>query len=199
MSETAEITIIRTSQFTNSARRYDIFVNNQYKEKIADDEEKSMVVAPGKQKVHLQFGRAKSKAIELDLSPQEKVRLLCGSKLTGAKAWLALFYMFSTDKLIFLVTYPEETGAPVKTEETWKEIKEKGIKYFILRYGILGWGLPTGLILSILLSLINIFGDTDISIGEISINMLMSIGIFMLLGIPYGFLMWSETNKHIDE
>ncbi len=178
MNETAEITIIRTSQFANNARYYDIFVNNEHKEKIADGEEKSILVAPGKQKVHLQLDRAKSKTIELDLSPKEKARLLCGSKLTGPKVWLALFYMFSTDKLIYLATYPEKTGTPVKTEETWKEIKEKGMKYFVLRYGILGWGLPTGLIMSILLSLINIFGNTDIAIGEILINMLLSISIF---------------------
>ncbi|MCK8826767.1 hypothetical protein MWH25_03280 [Natroniella acetigena] len=186
MEGSAKIKLLRTSQAVNSGRNYEIYLDGEQEGKIADGEEEIIEITPGKHEIYVKIDWCKSKKITLNLEKDEEVKLLCGSKLVGWKQWLTLFYLCSTDKFVYL-DYYSQTLTLDYDEETWEEIKEKGFLYFIVRKGIIGWGLPVGcfvLLINILTSL------GEITFHEIVLELLNTLAIFSVGGIVFGMLMW---------
>jgi len=70
-------------------------------------------------------------------------------------------------------------------QERWGEIRARGRWRFISRYGVLGWGLGTGVLFS---AIFWIFTGRATSYPTI---LLMSLILFPIGGIAWGALMWS--------
>ncbi|MBM7624246.1 hypothetical protein [Sporohalobacter salinus] len=192
--EQAKIKLIRTSQSVNSGRKAEIYIDDKLKTKISNGSEKIIKVSSGKHTVLAKIDWCKSQKITLNLEPGEKKKLICGSKLVGWKKWLALFYLFSKNKFIYLEHYSKEQKVNYQ-EETWSKLKEKGILYYIFKYGILSWGVPTGIFVFIAET---IFNYNQISFPGIIFSFIITISIFSVGGTIFGLIMWLILNKISD-
>lgn len=80
------------------------------------------------------------------------------------------------------------SGPTQQQLEKWAETRSKGAVRFILVYGVLGWGLTTGLLFSVFSSFLFQRSFTEI-LG-------LAMIIFPLGGVAWGWVMWwlSERN-----
>ncbi|MBW6410753.1 hypothetical protein [Clostridium weizhouense] len=131
----------------------------------------------------------KSKKLNLNLTKEQEVSLVCGSTISGLKQLFVLFYLFFPSKWIYL-DYLSDDKVIFENNNTltWNNIKDIGIKKFILKYGIVRWGIPTGILYSILMLLV----DSNIhSIKSFIISTVINILIFSLLGGSlFGIVIW---------
>jgi len=188
--EKAKIKIIRTSQFVNSGRNAEIHIDDNLKTKISDGAEKTIEVSPGKHTVLAKIDWCKSQKMTLNLEPGEKKKLVCGSKLVGWKKWLTLFYLFSKNQFIFLEPYSKEQTIEYQ-ENSWHSLKEKGMLHYIFNQGVLGWGVPVGIIFFIFKT---VFNYSQISFPDILISAMITIGVFSAGGVILGLIMWFFSN-----
>ena len=72
--------------------------------------------------------------------------------------------------------------------EKWARIREKGKQRFVLVYGVLGWGVSTGLLWSLLMAFIE---PSENVWGKLAIAMI----IFPIAGIAFGHLTWNKSEK----
>ncbi|QSO47369.1 hypothetical protein [Alicyclobacillus mengziensis] len=75
-----------------------------------------------------------------------------------------------------------------KQMERWEKVRARGKKRFILRYGVFGWGLSSGILFGILMML---EGSENIT----PVNWILNILLFMIFGYVWGLLMWSWTER----
>lgn len=77
--------------------------------------------------------------------------------------------------------------------ENWGNQREKGKKSFIVKFGILTWGLSTFLLYWLLLTFINWItkSNTPFALGQ----MILSMIIFLVFGIVYGHILWVRNEK----
>lgn len=68
------------------------------------------------------------------------------------------------------------------------ENKRKGKQRFVLVYGVLGWGVSTGLLWSLLMAFIE---PSENVWGKLAIAMI----IFPIAGIAFGHLTWNKSEK----
>jgi hypothetical protein len=66
----------------------------------------------------------------------------------------------------------------------WEKTRAKGMAHFIIVRGILGWGLPTGLLVPLIHHL---FFHSYYSMREATV----SIIVYALAGISFGYWMWT--------
>lgn len=187
----AKIELIRTSQAINSGRNIEIYIDDSLKTKIANGAEKIMEVVPGNRTVFAKIDWCKSQKLLLNLEPGEKKKVICGSKLVGWKKSLTLFYLFSRNKYIYLEPYSKEQTIEYK-EKTWSDISEEGMIKYIIKQGIIGWGIPVGIFSFMILTLLNY---NQISFTNILLLALKNIGIFSIGGVFYGLIMWFLLNN----
>jgi ABC-type multidrug transport system permease subunit len=82
-----------------------------------------------------------------------------------------------------------------KNIKNWNEVKSMGMKSFILKYGIMRWGIPTGISYSVLMLL---FNSNIHSIRSFIIYVVINLLIFSLLGGSlFGFVMWKLSEKKL--
>ncbi|GGD14052.1 hypothetical protein [Pontibacillus salipaludis] len=86
--------------------------------------------------------------------------------------------------------------------QKWSKIREKGKKHYILYYGVLGWGLSTGVLFFLLGEGMEhklTFGDYFT--GGWVLELAIAIGSFLLGGLLFGYTIWglNEGNYMSDE
>lgn len=86
-----------------------------------------------------------------------------------------------------------------KAIERWKKIKSKGKARYIIVGSVIGWGIPVGLIATFL----NVAFDAGFSLKYIAslsfvYDLLITLAVFMLAGIPFGFSMWKYMERTYD-
>ncbi|MCK8818032.1 DUF2846 domain-containing protein [Natroniella sulfidigena] len=195
MEASAKIKLLRTSQAVNSGRDYEIYLNGEQEGEIANGEEEIIEVRPGEHEIYVKIDWCKSKKMILNLDEDEEVKLICGSKLVGWKQWLTLFYFFTTDKFVYLDYYSQDLTLDYD-EETWGEIREKGFLYFIIKEGVIGWGLPVGGLV-VLVDILTSLGE--ITFYEIILEILNTLAIFSIGGIIFGVIMWVLSTREEEK
>lgn len=73
----------------------------------------------------------------------------------------------------------------------WEKLREKGKWHYVLKYGILGWGVITAVLFSTIFSLV-MGGEGKASFFSVlSLSMVLSpVG-----GVAWGFFMWNFNEK----
>jgi hypothetical protein len=84
-------------------------------------------------------------------------------------------------------------------KKSWKEIKSKGKIHFIIKIGIIGWGVPT----AILYTLINELFENGLVFtmyfnGEFIKDLLLNLLVFQVGGIFFGWWMWKIAEKSLQ-
>ncbi|MBN1796024.1 MAG: hypothetical protein JW804_05065 [Sedimentisphaerales bacterium] len=77
--------------------------------------------------------------------------------------------------------------------EKWAKIKEKGKADYIIKYGVLGWGVTTAILFSIVFSTIvsRMNKETSFLLTLLGLSLL----VFPLGGIAWGYFMWNYMGK----
>lgn len=187
----SKITLFRTSQYVNDMREYDIYLDGQEINTISNGEIKTIEVSEGSHEIYLKIDWCKSKKININLTEGQEMKLKCGSKITGIRKFFALFYIFSTNIFVYLdyLSDSEVIYSDNKKIKTWNEIKSMGLRSFILKYGILRFGIPIAILNGLL---ILIFNHKNYSIQEYILKMGISLVAFSLVGgTIFGALMWA--------
>lgn len=183
-----QILLSRTSQYVNSGRNFDIYIDDKKTNIISDGEKKYLDIPNGQHTLYLKIDWCKSKTINLNLKYKDIIELKCGSRITGIRRKFVLFYLLSTDKFIYL---DYNTTVPDEKDKNWNELK-KGRSYFIFKYGILNCGIEAGLLFSIF-EFLTIVKDPTITkfILLISIN----LALFALIGCLFTMIMWDFIKR----
>ncbi|PZD97301.1 hypothetical protein DNH61_02805 [Paenibacillus sambharensis] len=76
----------------------------------------------------------------------------------------------------------------------WEKTRAKGLRKFVLFDGVLGWGIPT----AFLYTLIVTFMDRKALVfdGEILERLLIALVLFPIGGILYGIWVWKWTERN---
>jgi hypothetical protein len=75
--------------------------------------------------------------------------------------------------------------------EKWPKFQKLGRKQFILRYGVLGWGVPVAIAFSVNMAL-------EQGWNTFLFNLIPSLIIFPLAGILFGRFLWFFLEKRIS-
>lgn len=186
----SKITLFRTSQYVNGMREYDIYLDGEKINAISNGETKTIEVSDGNHEIYLKIDWCKSKKLNINLDEGQELKLKCGSKVTGIKQIFALFYIFSSGSWVYLdyLAEGEELYTDNKEIKTWNEIKDMGLKKFILKYGVLRFGIPAGFMYCLLTLL---FDFKKYSFHEGLILLLINFLLFSLIGgLIFGCTMW---------
>ena len=82
-----------------------------------------------------------------------------------------------------------EKGLGMKKKfEKWEKIREKGKWDYIIKYGVLVWGIGTAIAYSIIMHQINKGTSFLVTLG-------LSLVLFPLGGIAWGYFMWCYMEK----
>lgn len=190
-----KITIVRTSQRVNSMREYDIYLDGQKINAISNGETKTIEVSNGNHEIYLKVDWCKSKKLNINLAEGQELKLKCGSKITGIKQIFVLFYIFSPGSWVYLdyLADGEVIYSDNKKIKTWNEIKNNGLRNFILKYGILRFGIPMSILNFVLMV---IFNPKNYSVREYVLKLGIDLVAFSLVGgIIFGAFMWIVLKK----
>jgi hypothetical protein len=83
----------------------------------------------------------------------------------------------------------------------WEEIRKKGKKKFILHHGVIGWGLPCGVLFPFVSSFLE---NSSVRFDQSFFSLLAaSLVLFPLVGILFGLWIWhgleQAYKKNINE
>lgn len=190
-----KIILFRTSQYVNGLREYDVYLDEQKINAISNGESKIIEVPEGNHEIYLKIDWCKSKKININLADGQEMKLKCGSKITGIRKFLALFYIFSTNIVVYLdyLSDSEVIYSDNKKIKTLNEVKNMGLRNFILKYGILRFGIPMSILNFIL---IIIFNHKNYSVREYVLKVgIYLIGFSLVGGIIFGTFMWMILKK----
>ena len=76
--------------------------------------------------------------------------------------------------------------------EKWAKTREKGKQRFVLVNGILGWGVTTAILWSVLMELIE-------PSQNIWVRPTIALIIFPIAGIAFGHLTWNKSEKAYEK
>jgi hypothetical protein len=196
-----KIIISRESQSFNKLRDYEIYIDNIRTGLIGNGEEKTIKATLGMHEIYAKIDLYKSEKLIIDLTEEEELRLRCGTKITGAKQAFAPIYLFFPKEWVYLEY--EYGNAPNSSNinnesntenKAWQEIKSKGKNKFILKYGIIRWGIPTGIFYSILMQ---IFEHRIHSVKDFIMHTAINLLIISLFGGSlFGLAMWNVRDKN---
>ncbi|GKX65669.1 hypothetical protein [Inconstantimicrobium mannanitabidum] len=184
-----KIVVSRTSQYVNSMREYDIYIDNEKVDVINDGEKKIIEVSEGNHEIYIKIDWCKSKKLNMNLTEGQDINLKCGSEATGIKQVFALVYLFLPYKFVYLdyLLDDEEIYNDNKVSN-YSRIKDMGMREFVLKCGIIRFGIPTAIIYSILMVLLN---SNINSIRSFITNTIINLLVFTLVGGSlFGFTMW---------
>ncbi len=182
----AKIELVRTSQRISAWRDFDIYIDNKLKIKISNESKKIIELDSGEHTIFAKIDWLKSKKITLNLKPGSECKLICGSKIIGWKKNMILFYVFSKNEFIFLDFYSEEKMIKYR-ENNLEKLKEKSFLKFVLKQGVLGWGIPVGIFVGITIIISNY---NRLSFPRDIYRFILFIIIFSISGIVLGMIKW---------
>ncbi|MCP8616008.1 hypothetical protein [Salirhabdus salicampi] len=78
----------------------------------------------------------------------------------------------------------------------WRKTRQKGMKQFILIHGVLGWGVPTGILFMFIQHHWTNGSGTPIDLSNTPLKTIFVLIIFMLAGTLFGRVMWDVNEKH---
>ncbi len=81
-----------------------------------------------------------------------------------------------------------------KNLEKWNIILSKGKKNYIVKYGIIGWGVPTGLLVTIW----NYIEEKPVDLLNFIVESSFILLTFPLMGIFFGMFMFSHIKNKVD-
>ena len=76
--------------------------------------------------------------------------------------------------------------------EKWAKTREKGKQCFVLVNGVLGWGVTTAILWSVLMELIE-------PSQNVWVRLIIALIIFPIAGIAFGHLMWNKSEKAYEK
>ena len=74
------------------------------------------------------------------------------------------------------------------TAEKWAKYKKLGRTQYVLRYGVVGWGVPTAILYSVMRGYLDAW-------GEFPFQLLRAMIVFPLIGILVGRLTWRRLEE----
>ena len=104
--ENGWISIARTSQYANMARKIDVFVDEIKVGNLGNGERKVFELEPGLHRVHAKIDWCMTPPVEVEIIAGETIDLYCGSEMKGLKILLSIAYLFSPDRWIYLRRQP---------------------------------------------------------------------------------------------
>ncbi|PRO69001.1 hypothetical protein [Alteromonas gracilis] len=76
--------------------------------------------------------------------------------------------------------------------DKWVKIREKGKQRFVIVNGVLGWGVTTAILWSVLMELIE-------PSENIWVRPIIALIIFPIAGVVFGHLMWDKSEKAYEK
>jgi hypothetical protein len=76
----------------------------------------------------------------------------------------------------------------MRDSEKWVKLSKMGRSRFVLLYGVLGWGVPTAILFSLL-------RGYERGWAEFPVNLVLSLIMFPLAGIVWGRWMWKFLER----
>ena len=76
--------------------------------------------------------------------------------------------------------------------EKWAKTREKGKQRFVLVNGVLGWGITTAILWSVLMEFIE-------PSENIWIRPIIALIVFPIAGVVFGHLMWDKSEKAYEK
>ena len=127
MNNKGSIFLIRKTRFA-LLRSLAVFLDGEKNEIINEDSIVELVVSPGPHEVYVKIDWCRSNKFQLNISPEEKIFLICKSSLHGWGNLLTLFYLlFYFNKLMVI-----EKITPLEFDKKSKTGYPAGQKYFIV-------------------------------------------------------------------
>lgn len=77
--------------------------------------------------------------------------------------------------------------------DTWPQSRENGKLKFVLRFGAITWGLPTFLIYSAIMIVLNFFVKESVKYDFV--QAVIAILFFIIFGTIYGHFIWNKNEK----
>lgn len=171
----------------DALRSYEIILDGNVIGQIHNGEVFEYAPSPGSHTLRLKIDWCGSNQLNFDVQEDEVVNFECGG-LKGYKLWLVYWILiFQRNRYLWLekVGTNSLTDAPSMTSEhaEHRRLLQAGQKWrFVFRYGVLGWGIITGV-------LFQIFGVITGSKNTL-VSWPLTIGIFMIGGLFWGLFMW---------
>ncbi|MCP4440993.1 MAG: hypothetical protein GY810_18885 [Aureispira sp.] len=101
--EQPRIVIERISQYANSLRKINIYINEEKVDPINDGERKVYGALPGENEIYAKIDWCQTKPLSFFLNEGEEMHLELGSNLGGWKLFYSLYYMiFDTKNYLYL-------------------------------------------------------------------------------------------------
>ncbi len=81
-----------------------------------------------------------------------------------------------------------------------EEMVSKGIVFFIIKKGIMGWGISAAILYTVISYVMDYgFYVSSLSISEFIEQLIISFFVFPIGGILFGIVMWQLINKQKDK
>jgi len=82
----------------------------------------------------------------------------------------------------------------------WEKVREKGRKHYIIYYGVLGWGLSTGILFFILGEILDHgLNISEYFTGDWISSLVIGVASFLLGGILFGYFMWGVNENYYHD
>lgn len=77
--------------------------------------------------------------------------------------------------------------------KNWPEQRKMGKKKYVLKFGILNWGITTYVIYWLMMIVVSSIGKTGASYN--AVQMLFSLFFFLVFGVFYSLMMWKRNEQ----
>jgi hypothetical protein len=180
----ASITIVRTAAYADRLRDYTIELDGQVLGEMAEGETSTYEVAPGRHQLEARVDWCGSQRVAFSVAADEDVKFVVSSNLGGAKVVLNLWYIaFARKSYLRLRQVPDFCGVGV----TGPEPLELDWKSFVLKRGVLGWGLIMGVFWPLVMYLMG----SPISFSAA----ILMLPVWLVGGAIWGAIMWRWFNR----
>lgn len=135
----AKIVISRTSQYVNSMREYDVYIDKERIDTINNGEKNIIEVSQGNHEIYIQIDWCKSKKLDVNLTEGQELNLKCGIMRFGIAAAIICSILmplfnsninsvrsFIINTAINLLVFPL-LGGSLFGFTMWKYLKKKNI------------------------------------------------------------------------